>query len=55
MIVVMGVYPRPFLSRMHTAVSDLKARVEARTQPEPRAAAPAGDGLVFQVPAEVRP
>jgi NADH-quinone oxidoreductase subunit M len=57
MIVVMGVYPRPFLDRMHAAVGDLKARVEARQQTEPRTdvgtAARTQDRVVFRVPGEV--
>jgi NADH-quinone oxidoreductase subunit M len=58
MIVVMGVYPRPFLERMHGAVGELKARVEARQQSEPRTqvgtAAPAPDALVLRAPGEVQ-
>jgi NADH-quinone oxidoreductase subunit M len=56
-IVVMGVYPRPFLDRMHTAVGDLRARVEARQQTQPRAQAMHDPGapaaVVFRVPGEV--
>jgi NADH-quinone oxidoreductase subunit M len=40
LIVVMGVWPRPFLQRMHGAVDDLITHVETRTQIERRAAAP---------------
>jgi NADH-quinone oxidoreductase subunit M len=38
LIVVMGVWPRPFLDRMHGAVEDLMTHVEKRVQAEPRAA-----------------
>jgi len=41
LIVVMGVWPRPFLDRMHGAVDDLITHVETRTQLERRADTPA--------------
>jgi len=37
MIVVMGVYPKPFLSRMHESVGGLMTHVEERVQAERRA------------------
>ncbi len=37
MILVMGVYPKPFLSRMHDAVGDLMAHVESRVENQRRA------------------
>jgi len=37
MIVVMGVYPKPFLARMHDAVGGLMTHVEERVQAERRA------------------
>jgi NADH-quinone oxidoreductase subunit M len=39
LIVVMGVWPRPFLDRMHGAVDNLITHVETRTQLERRAEA----------------
>jgi NADH-quinone oxidoreductase subunit M len=49
LIVLMGVWPRPFIDRMHAAVGDLVAHVEQRIEPERRAdAARAGGRLEFQ-------
>ena len=39
LIVVMGVWPRPFLDRVHGAVGDLMAHVDQRVEPERRASA----------------
>jgi NADH-quinone oxidoreductase subunit M len=47
LIVVMGVYPKPFLERMHGSVRDLVRHVESRLEPGPHA-----EAGPFEMPAE---
>jgi hypothetical protein len=65
LFVVMGVYPGPFLGRMHTSVGDLVRHVESRLEPGHRAGIsspgsevreePQGPGAAPVRPAPVRP